>query len=174
MIFVSHQNQIDHNNERAQAHALRRYVRDKAAGRRAGEYVYPARYGKGLIVLIGCDKEVQPNWQRFRRPGPWCDVLGHDTSIKDDPMLMAYLEMQSEDDPKEEIHEWNRMLKEVTRDRVKALRTFRNRGLEILARQTRRQSSVTLPAADAKALVSSKYAKKGDGVRPLKLPKTTT
>lgn len=176
MIFVSHANSTDHMSERAQANSLRHYVREKSRGRRAPKYVYHATHTKGLIGYVGCAREEPPEKkiipQRYRRPGPWCEVLGHDTSIADDQILMAYLAMQSEDDPKDEAHEWNRMLHEVTRDRIKALRAYRNKGLEILQRQARRQSSASLPAADAKALVSSKYAKRGDGIRPLKLPKS--
>lgn len=170
MIFVTHK--IDHNDERAQANALRRYVREKAAGRKAPEYVYPVHHGKGLIALVRCEKASQPKAQRFRQPGPWCDILGSDTSIADDQTLMAFLEMKASDDPKEDAHEWSRLLHEVSRDRVEALRTFRNKGFEILQRQARRQCSTALPPADAKALVSAKYKKRGEGVRPLKLAKT--
>jgi len=167
MIFVTHK--IDHHGEKAQADALRRYVREKAAGRKAPEYVYPVNHGKGLIALVRCEKGSQPKAQRFRKPGPWCETLGHDTSISSDSALMAFLEMKSTDDPKEDAHEWSRLLREVSRDRVKALRTFRTKGFEIMARQARRQSSTALPPADAKALVSPKYMKRGEGIRPLKL-----
>lgn len=176
MIFVTHK--IDHHGERAQADALRRYVREKAAGRKAPEYVYQLQHAGGIVALVRCGKDQTDNGktkifpQRFRKPGPWCETLGHDTSIADDCALMAFLEMKSTDDPKESSHEWSRLLREVSRDRIKAVRTFRNRGFEILARQARRQSSTALPPADAKALVSAKYAKRGEGVRPLKLAKT--
>ncbi|MBU1316214.1 MAG: hypothetical protein KJ947_10365 [Alphaproteobacteria bacterium] len=172
MIFVTHNN--DHVNEKVQANSLRHYIREKAAGRKAPENVYRATHTKGVVGLVrysgGESDDKVP--QRFRQPGPWCETLGPDTSIADDHALMAYLEMKASDDPREDAHEWSRLLHEVQRSRVKALRTYRTKGFEILRRQARRQSPTTVPAATAKALVSSKYAKRGDGVRPLKLPKT--
>lgn len=173
MIFVTHKS--DHTSEKAQANALRRYVREKAAGRKAPEYVYPLKHAGGIVALVRCGEHENEDKiipQRFRRPGPWCETLGHDTTISSDSALMAFLEMKASDDPKEGAHEWSRLLREVSRDRVKALRAFRNKGFEILARQARRQSSTALPPADAKALVSAKYRKKGEGVRPLKLQRT--
>lgn len=173
MIYVTHK--IDHGDEKAQANALRRYIRDKAAGRKAMEYVYPIKHDSGIVGWAGCDKhkaQEKAGSRRYRQPGPWCEVLGHDTSIKDDQFLAAFFELSVTDDIILESHDWNRLLPKVTTDRLKALRTFRSRGMEILQRQARRQSPEALPAVTAKALVSSKYAKKGDGVRPLKLPKT--
>ncbi|MCB5205324.1 hypothetical protein LH464_22950 [Neorhizobium sp. T786] len=174
MIFVSHI--IDHTEEKAQANALRRYIKAKAAGRKSMGYVYPIKHDSGIVGWVGCDKkkaQQKAGSRRYRQPGPWCDVLGHDTSIKDDQYLTAFFGLNVTDDAILESHDWNRLLPKVTTDRVKALRAFRLKGMEILDRQARRQSSAAVPAAAAKSLVSSKYMKKGEGVRPLKLLKTT-
>lgn len=175
MIFVTHKS--DHADEKAQADALRRYLRDKTAGRRASEYVYPQEHGGSVIAWVGCSETEQRKYEgsrRFRKPGPWCEVLGRDTSISGDHALMAFLEMRSSGDLKEDAYEWALLLREVASNRVRALRKFRAAGLEIVARQSCRQLSSSPSAANCRGLVSAKYLKRGEGLRPLKYLRTDT
>lgn len=172
MKFVTHES-IE--KERAQAHALRRYVAARAAGRTHPEYA-KIEIRDGIAVWHSCtetDAKLSGGAsRRLRQPGPWCPYLGRDTSIQSDHDLMAYLELRVSDDETEREHDWNKLLKEVAQNRVKALRAWRVKGQEILVRQRQRQAAPVAVAVSAKTLVSEKYLKRGAGIRPLKTTKT--
>lgn len=126
MSFVSHEIQDE-------AHALRRYVRNRAAGRPAPEFARfdPAIQGwveSNATEAAGrCDGKA---FRQARRPGlPWCNWLGTDTRIADDHALQAFFELSVR-----EAHDWQRLFKEVTRSRRQALRDWRRKGREIIAR----------------------------------------
>jgi hypothetical protein len=160
--------------EKVQANGLRRYITARASGRRHAEYT-KLEIIDDLAVWVGAT-EVEARasgmkYRHLRQTDRWCDWLGHDTSIQDDHALAAYLELAVSDEQSE--HDWNRLLKEVTRNRVPVLRSWRQKGLDILTRQSQRQTSPASMGAYAKALVSEKYMKRGTGIRPLKAVKST-
>jgi hypothetical protein len=75
-----------------QPHILRRYVIEKANGRTPRhEWAF---YATDLGAWIRTDETSarrHEHHQRIRTEGrPWCDVLGHQTSVADDEMLQIY------------------------------------------------------------------------------------
>lgn len=145
-------------------HALRRYVRDRAAGRVAAEYARADRVD-GIAVWIGChasnvDRLDGKNYRRIRIPGePWCPVLGRDTSIAGDRELQAFFTLtEAESDP----HTWTQLYAEVTRNRLAALRRWRSRGRAILAKLHRKDAD---PAARQPSAFASRFLVRGTGIR---------
>ncbi|TPM33559.1 hypothetical protein FJ955_02075 [Mesorhizobium sp. B2-2-2] len=147
----------------AAGHALRRYVVARAAGRTASEY------SRGDIV-DGCPVWVASShveaagqcdgirFKRVRRPGrPWCKYLGLDVSIASDSALQAFFEV-TEEDP----HAWNALAIEVSRDRMKALRSWRSRGREVLSRIRAARTEAGMPTLPELAI---KYGERGKGMR---------
>lgn len=161
MTFVSHK-KTEHDGE---AHALRRYTSARAAGREHPEW---SRYDSNLSAWVGCtDAEASGQddgrrFRRIRRPGmPWCTYLGADTTIAADTALAAYFELHAS-----EGHDWNRLLVEVTRNRRRALKDWRQKGREILSRQrAQRQAG---PGIKTRSALADEFAAPGAGIRSLK------
>jgi hypothetical protein len=145
------------------AHALRRYVLARAAGRTAPEYI-KADIVDGVEVWIAssegeaaglCDGR---RFRQIRRTGmPWCTYLGADTVISGDHDLQAFFEIIEDDG-----HAWAALKTEVNRDRRKALKSWRARGRELRLRTRAARSNADLPSLPELAL---KYADKGTGLR---------
>jgi hypothetical protein len=148
-----------------EAHALRRYVSARAHGRTAAEYV---RYDENLRCWVAtteteaagrCDGRA---FRQVRRPGlPWCQWLGQDTRIAGDHALQAYFELHAR-----EPHDWQRLLKQVTRNRRRALRDWRARGRGILARVREQEAfgdDFALPA-----VLAEEFRLPGRGMRSLR------
>lgn len=148
-----------------EAHALRRYVRNRAAGRLAPDYV---RFDPSIACWIvsneteaagRCDGK---HFRQVRRLGlPWCRWLGAETVIAEDHALQSFFELHAS-----EAHDWNRLLKEVSRDPRAALRDWRHRGHEILAQlriQEAHGPDVRMPAA-----LAEEFRMPGRGMRSLR------
>lgn len=164
MVFVTRHHET-HIEGAATAHALRRYVVARAAGRTAAEYVRLSE-ADGVAAWIGCTLSEAGGpvdghlVRQVRRPGlPWCRWLGADTSIASDHELQAYFELVDEDDG----HGWTRLRAEVSRDRRGCLRRWRARGREILDR-IRAQREAGLDVARPPRL-ADKYRISGKGLR---------
>ncbi|WP_296740461.1 hypothetical protein [Mesorhizobium sp.] len=119
--------------EQDEPHALRRYIRNRAHGRPAPEY---HRFDHALGCWIESNETEADGrldgkaFRQVRRPGlPWCQWLGRDTRIAEDHALQAYFELHAR-----EPHDWQRLFKEVTRNRRRALRDWQREGLGLLAR----------------------------------------
>jgi hypothetical protein len=87
----------------------------------------------------------------------WCTYLGADTVISADHDLQAFFEIVEEDP-----HAWNALKSEVTRDRRKALRSWRARGRELRLRTRAARSETDMPSLPELAV---KYGEKGSGLR---------
>lgn len=148
----------------AVSHALRRYIVARAAGRVAAEYARADDIGS-IGVWYGCDvpkgeRIDGKKYKRIRIPGaPWCRYLGRDVSIASDPDLQALFEVL-EGGP--DGWTWTILKGEVTRNRMKALRSWRSRGREIRARIRAVRRDIHLPTPPELAI---KYGEKGIGLR---------
>lgn len=157
-------------DEAAVAQALRRYVAARAHDRPHPEYArlrhIPAA-GSDFAAWVGtseaeargrCDGR---HYQQIRRHGlPWCLWLGLDTCIASDHALQAFFELHAA-----ESHDWQRLLKEVTRNKKKALHEWRHKGHEAIARLTRQAEAgpdVRLPSA-----LAEEFRMPGKGLRSL-------
>lgn len=148
-----------------EAHTLRRYVSARAAGRTHPEF---SRYDENLGAWVAsteaeavgrCDGK---RFRQVRRPGmPWCTYLGQDTSIATDTALMAFFEVHVS-----EGHDWNRLFVEVTRDRRKALKAWRQKGREILTRARAQREAG--PDMRIRSPLADEFAMPGTGIRSLK------
>lgn len=161
-----------------EAHALRRYVVARAAGRTMPEYVrMDASLVSGIVAEIASDQAAVAgrcdgrNFRQVRRDGlPWCPYLGQDTRVAEDHALQAFFELHAADP-----HDWTRLLKEVTKDRRAALRNWRSRGREAIARikweQAREAARAAGEEVEAEHLPTplvDKYRTPGRGMRSLK------
>lgn len=161
-----------------EAYALRRYVRNRAAGRTMPEYVrMDATLVSGVIAEIASDQVAAAGrcdgkaFRQVRRDGlPWCPYLGTDTRIAEDHQLQAFFELHAADS-----HDWTRLLKEVTKDRRAALRNWRSRGREAITRikweQAREAARATGEEVEAEHLpspVAEEFRTPGRGMRSLK------
>jgi hypothetical protein len=148
-----------------EAHALRRYVAARAAGRTHHEY---ARADDDLGAWVAstdaeatgrCDGK---RYRRIRRPGaPWCEYLGEDTSIAADAALAAFFELHAA-----EASDWTKLKTEVTRNRRAALQSWRRKGREIIARI--RMQHAAGPDVRIRSPLADEFAKPGTGLRSLK------
>ncbi|MBN9244295.1 MAG: hypothetical protein J0I98_16030 [Mesorhizobium sp.] len=150
--------------EQDEAHALRRYVRNRAHGRPAPEFVRFDSFIQGWLEsneteAVGrCDGKV---FRQVRRPGlPWCDWLGLDTRIADDHALQAYFQLRAK-----EPHDWNHLFKEVDRNRRQALRRWCLEGFRILA--LIRAQEAAGQAAPLLSPLADEFRTRGRGMRSL-------
>jgi hypothetical protein len=152
-----------------EAHALRRYVAARAAGRTHHEWARADHdLMPGFTAWVGCSevdadsRDDGKTFRRLRRPGmAWCSYLGADTSIAEDVELQAYFEHHAV-----ESHDWNLLKTEVEDGREKALRQWRSRGRAILARaHAERHGDEVKPALNS-ALAA--FLVRGTGRRSLK------
>ena len=77
---------------RRDARALRRYVRERAAGRTAPEWiVYDDRLRAWTVAASEAAATTSGrDWRRVRQPSePWCAVLGRDLTVARDDALQA-------------------------------------------------------------------------------------
>lgn len=161
-----------------EAHALRRYVVARAAGRTMPEYARMDRATvPGALMEVASDAVESAGrcdgraFRQVRRDGlPWCPYLGTDTRIAEDHQLQAFFELHATDP-----HDWTRLLKEVTRDRRKALRNWRSRGREAVTRIKWEQAREAARAAGDEAgqvhlpsPVAEEFRAPGRGMRSLK------
>jgi hypothetical protein len=169
-----------HGNEDmdGEAHALRRYVRNRAAGRTMPEYVrIDLTMTPGALTEIASDRAEAGalcdgrRFRQVRRKGlPWCPYLGTDTRISEDHALQAFFELHAA-----ERDDWQRLKTEVNRNRRAALRNWRRRGREVLTRIRWEQTREAARAAGEEVAEThlptplvEKYRTPGRGMRSLK------
>ncbi|RWC46102.1 MAG: hypothetical protein EOS55_18300 [Mesorhizobium sp.] len=147
------------------ANALRRYVVARAHGRTYPEY---SRYDPSIACWVASDDAEAvgrcdgKRFRQVRRPGlPWCRWLGTDTALAEDHALQAFFELHAS-----EPHDWNRLLKEVSRDRRRVLRDWQRRGREILAR-LRMQAAIGSDTQMTSGL-AEEFRMPGKGLRSLR------
>ena len=148
-----------------EAHALRRYVSARAHGRTHPEFY---RYDEAIGCWVASDEtEVaglcgEERYCQVRRPSlAWCTWLGQDVIIAADHALQAYFELHATD-----ARDWRRLLKEVTRNRRKALRNWRQQGRQAIARVNAHASpcgNCMLPPAS----LATEFGMPGRGPRSL-------
>ncbi len=151
-----------------EAHALRRYVSARAAGRTHPEF---SRFDETIGAWIGCtDTEVQGliegrTYRQLRRSGlPWCDYLGIDSRISDDIFLEAFFELYAT-----EPHDWTGLLKTVTKNRRQALKDWRRLGRETLTRvRMQRDVSNGVLQGRSRSKLAQEFSRPGTGMRSLK------
>ncbi|TPL45327.1 hypothetical protein [Mesorhizobium sp. B2-4-6] len=151
--------------EQDEAHALRRYVRNRTAGRPAPEYARFDPVIQGWLesneteAAGRCDGRA---FRQVRRPGlPWCEWLGLDTRIAEDHALQAFFELRAK-----EGHDWLRLLKEVARNRQAALRDWRREGFGILSRL--RAQEALRPDVRLHSTLADEFRMPGRGMRSLR------
>jgi hypothetical protein len=148
-----------------EAHALRRYVSARAHGRTHPEFARFDALTACWVESNATEAAGRCDGRAFRqvgRPGlPWCEWLGLDTRISDDHALQAFFELRAR-----EPHDWNRLLKDVERNRRQVLRRWRREGLAILSRVRMQQAlgpDVRLPST-----LAEEFRRPGRGMRSLK------
>ncbi|MBZ9705341.1 hypothetical protein LB543_01180 [Mesorhizobium sp. ESP7-2] len=155
----------DSSDSDGEAHALRRYVASRAHGRPHPEF---SRYDSTIACWVASDEAEAvgrcdgKRFRQVRRPGlPWCRWLGPETVIAEDHALQAFFELHAS-----EQHDWNRLLKEVSRARHRALRDWHRRGREILHRiriQETCDPEIQMPAG-----LAEEFRMPGRGMRSLR------
>lgn len=151
--------------EQDEAHALRRYVSARAAGRTYPEYARFDAHIQGWVESNATEATGRLDGKAFRqvrRSGlPWCEWLGLDTRIAEDHALQAFFELRAK-----EPHDWNRLLKEVERNRRQVLRKWRLEGLGILSRI--RAQEAAGPDVHLPSRLADEFRTRGRGMRSLK------
>jgi|GEM_PF-2147139 len=168
MIFVPHEIQSELTRERRLANSLRIYLFRRANGLKTLEYSSNGQEIEKARALAS----AQPFRAVRQKGSDWCDWLGLDVSIQSDSFLTAYFTLCTPDasDPTESAYIWQRLLKECGRNKIKALRKWRNAGAEALTRASTQRVAPMSDVEVAKTKVKDLYAKKGTGTRPFKVP----
>ncbi|WP_062231348.1 hypothetical protein [Aureimonas sp. N4] len=144
---------------RREAIALRRYVRERAAGRAASEWV---TYDDRLRAWTAATSEAAATtsglpWRRVRQPGePWCAVLGRDLTIATDDALQAVFVTLADDD----MSAWRRLFLEADRGPERCLSDWRVRGRRLL-------TAVSVEPGAADGNLAGRFAVRGIGKRSL-------
>ncbi|MBB3998386.1 hypothetical protein [Aureimonas pseudogalii] len=143
---------------RRDANTLRRYVRERAAGRGATEWaVYDDRLGAWLAADEVTATTSGRAWRRVRQPSePWCGTLGRDLSIARDDLLQAVFATLADDD----LSAWRRLYLEADRAPSRCLTDWRARGRRLLAAVSGE------PGAEGGTL-AGRFAARGTGKRSL-------
>jgi len=162
---------LAHDTEMAQAHSLRRYLFRRANQLKTLEY---SANGQEVEKSYALAKSLQ--FRRVRQDGQgWCEWLGADTSIKDDPHLQAFFVLCAPDrDDPEANYRWQRLLKECQANRLKALRKWRNLGAEAMTRAAAQRVAPLSDSDLAKAKLKPIYLRRALGKKPLKTPTKPT
>ena len=144
---------------RREARALRRYVRERAAGRAAPEWV---TYDDRLRAWTAAASEAYATtsgrpWRRVRQPSePWCAVLGRALTVAADDALQAVFATMSDDDP----GAWRRLFLDVDRAPARCLSDWRARGRRLLA-------AVSAEPGAGGGSLAGRFAARGAGKRSL-------
>lgn len=151
--------------ELAQAHSLRRYLSRRATDRKTLEY----SSGGMEIERTRALAEGLP-FRKIRQDGQgWCEWLGPDTTVQNDPHLQAFFVLCAPDrDDPEAGYRWGRLHKECQSSRLKALRRWRNLGAEAMTRAAIQRVAPLSDAELAKAKLKPIYTRKPNGKKPLK------
>lgn len=144
---------------RRQALSLRRYLRERAAGRAAPEWI---TYDDRLSAWITAVSEVAATtsgrpWRRTRQLGePWCGVLGRDLTVAADDALQAFFVTYETDD----LSDWRRAFLVADRAPERCLSDWRARGRRLLAAVAGEPDPEGEPLA-------TRFASRGTGKRSL-------
>ncbi|KTQ97828.1 hypothetical protein NS226_04125 [Aureimonas ureilytica] len=144
---------------RREARALRRYVRERAAGRAATEWVtYDDRIRAWTAAASEADATTSGRpWRRVRQPGePWCAVLGRDLTVARDDALQAVFVALADDD----LSGWRRLFLSADRDPERCLSDWRARGRRLLA-------AVSAEPGTSVGNLAGRFAARGMGKRSL-------
>ncbi|BDA84550.1 hypothetical protein Sa4125_20920 [Aureimonas sp. SA4125] len=143
---------------RQNAIALRRYARERAAGRGATEWiVYDDRLGVWLATSEVEATTSGREWRRVRQPSePWCAVLGRDLSIATDDELQATFATIDDGD----LGSWRRLFIAADRAPARCLTDWRARGRRLLA-------AVSGEPDQAGGTLAGRFAARGTGKRSL-------
>lgn len=143
---------------RREARALRRYVRERAAGRGAAEWVvYDPALGAWLASSEAEATTSGRDWRRVRRLGePWCAVLGRDLTVARDDALQAVFVALADDD----LSAWRRLFMAADRSPDRCLTDWRARGRRLLA-------AVSGEPVAAGGNLAARFADRGRGKRSL-------
>ena len=138
--------------------ALRRFVRERAAGRAAPEWVV---FDPDLGAWLGASEAEATagnrEWRRVRKPGePWCVILGRDLTVARDDFLQAMFATIDPDDPTG----WRRLWIDVDCSPSRCLTDWRARGRHLLA-------AVTGGPGSAVGTLAGRFAVRGRGKRSL-------
>lgn len=142
-----------------EALSLRRYVRERAAGRTAPEWI---TYDDSLAAWTVAASEAAATtsgrpWRRTRQPGePWCVVLGRDLTVAADDLLQALFVSLDSDD----LSAWRCLFLAVDRSPEHCLVEWRARGRRLLA------TVAGEPDPEAESL-AARFASRGAGKRSL-------
>ncbi|WP_062224553.1 MULTISPECIES: hypothetical protein [unclassified Aureimonas] len=143
---------------RREAVALRRYVRERAAGRAAPEWVtYDDRLRAWVVAASEAAATTSGrDWRRVRQPSePWCSTLGRDLTIAADDSLQAMFATIEDGDPSA----WRRLFLDVDRAPGRCLTDWRARGRRLLA--------AVSAEPGASGSLAGKFALRGKGKRSL-------
>lgn len=144
---------------RRDAFALRRYVRERAAGRAAPEWiVYDDRLRAWAVAAseTAATTSGRP-WRRVRQPSePWCAVLGRDLTIARDDELQAVFATHEPDD----LGQWRRLFMAADRNPERCLTDWRARGRRLLV-------AVSGEPRAADGNLAARFAVRGAGKRGL-------
>lgn len=146
------------HESRRGAVALRRYVRERAAGRSAPEWIVrDDRLGAWLAADEVTATTSGRDWRRVRQPSePWCAVLGRDLSIARDDELQATFATLADDD----LSGWRRLFIAADRSPSRCLTDWRARGRRLLA-------AVSGEPGSAVGTLAGRFADRGTGKRSL-------
>ncbi|WP_427023669.1 hypothetical protein ACP4J4_14170 [Aureimonas ureilytica] len=143
---------------RREARALRRYVRERAAGRAAPEWV---TYDDRLSAWTAAASEAAATtsgrpWRRVRQSGePWCSTLGRDLTVARDDDLQAVFVTLADD-----LSAWRRLFLDADRDPCRCLTDWRARGRRLL-------TAVSAEPRASVGILASRFADRGRGKRSL-------
>ncbi len=143
-----------------QPHILRRYVIERASGRTPRhEWAY---YEPDLAVWIRTDETSarrHDHHQRIRTDGrPWCEVLGHQTDVRDDLALQVFFMAIDPEDG------WSRLAAAVREHPSRCLREWSASGKRIVAAVS---PETAAPFPDTPGPLDGWPNKRGEGQRSL-------
>lgn len=143
-----------------QPHILRRYIIEKASGRTPrAEWSY---YADDLGAWIRTDEMTarrHEHHHRIRVDGlPWCEVLGHQTDVRDDLALQTYfLTIDPEGG-------WSRLAAAVREHPKRCLREWTNSGKRIISAVS---PETAPPVPDTPSPLDGWPASRGEGQRSM-------
>ena len=140
-------------------HVLRRYVIERASGRTPRhEWAF---YAPDIGAWVRTDEMTarrHEHRQRIRVEGrPWCDVLGHQTSVADDMPLQIFFMTLSGDD-------WPRLAAGAREHPARCLREWQTAGRRIMAAVT---PEMAAPVSETPGPLDGWPEKRGDGQRSM-------
>lgn len=140
-------------------HVLRRYVVERASGRTPrAEWSY---YAPDLGAWVRTDETMARRHEHHRRirveGRPWCNVLGHQTSVVDDMPLQVFFLTLDQDD-------WPRLAAVAREHPKRCLREWQAAGRRIMAAVA---PETAAPVPDVPGPLDGWPEKRGEGQRSM-------